>query len=327
MFASPREAPTGRGGERHATMASPFLWFALVSVIWGTTFAAARIAVQHVPPILLSGVRYLVVFALLAPTVGGLGRAFGRDLRARVLISGALAIAGTYGFLFWGIRTTPSGLAGLVNLSIIPVGLFGLAILTGEEKPSWRLAGALALGLAGLVIVYRARLGSGEADASGLSAIVVGTLSYCVGSVLARPLLRELDAMTLTAAHALIGGTLLTAASVMIEPVDAAALRAFAGWPVLLSLAFLTLAGTIVAYTLYLRLMVTWGTARAGLYAFVSPVVALVVGRLAFGEPIGLVEAAGAVLLLGAAALASFRRRPAAAATPPDPRPGSPSGS
>lgn len=290
-------------------MSRPVVWFALVSLIWGTTFAAARLAVQEVPPILLSGVRYIVVFALLAPAVRGLGRAFRRDVLGRVLLSGALAIAGTYGLLFWGIRSVPSGLAGLVNLSIIPVGLFSLAILTGEERFSFRLLGALALGIAGLVAIYWTRLGGGHADTAGLTAIVLGTLSYCVGSVVARPLLRDLDAMTLTCAHALVGGALLLLASVMIEPIGAATLSAFMGWRVALSLAFLTLAGTIVAYTLYLRLMIAWGTVRAGLYAFVSPIVALVVGHLAFDEPIGQVEIGGACLLLAAAAIATFRRK------------------
>lgn len=291
-------------------MSQPFVWFIVVSLIWGTTFAAARIGVQEVPPILLSGVRYLLVFALLAPWLRSLRTAFRHDLRLRTLVSGALAIAGTYGLLFWGIRSTPSGLAGLVNLSIIPIALYALAILTGEETPSWRLGGAIALGLGGLVAIYWTRLGSGGANVAGLSAIVIGTLSYCLGSVVARPLLRELDAMTLTGAHALVGGSLLMLASLVLERPDAAALRALADWRALGSLAFLAIAGTIVAYTLYLRLMVVWGTVRAGLYAFVSPVVALIVGKLAFEEPIGTVEIAGAGLLLAAAALATFRAKP-----------------
>jgi drug/metabolite transporter (DMT)-like permease len=84
---------------------------------------------------------------------------------------------------------------------------------------------------------------------------------------------------------------------------------ALSGWQVLASLGFLSVAGTIVAYTLYLRLMVVWGTVRAGLYAFVSPIVALVIGHLLFAEPIGPVEVAGAGLLLAASALATFRTR------------------
>lgn len=307
--------------------AGPVLSFVLVSVIWGTTFAAARIAVQEVPPLLVSALRYLLVFALLAPAAKGLARACRRDLLPRVLVSAALMIGLAYGLLFWGLRSTPSGLAGLVNLSVIPVGLSGLAILTGEERASWRLAGALALGLAGLLAIYWTRLGSGRIDLLGLTAIVVGSLCYCVGSVVARPLLRDLEAMTLTCLHALAGGLLLLAASVAIEAPDARAFEALAGWRVLLSLAFLSVAGTIVAYTLYLRLMVSWGTARAGLYAFVSPVVALVAGKLAFGEEIGPVEIGGACLLLAGAALATFRKdRPQGRPTRPDPRPGSPSG-
>lgn len=302
-------------------MTPPLLWFALVSLIWGVTFAAARIAVEAVPPVFLSGARYLLVFLLLAPLWPRLGRAFSGGRAWRIVLSGLFAIALTYGLLFYGIRTTPSGMAGLVNMAIIPVGLFGLSIATGDERPTFALAGALALGLLGLVVFFWTRLGAGGGSAGGLLAIVAGTLCYCIGSVLARPLLRDVDAMTLTAAHALTGGLALASASFAFEDVGVATFAALMQGRVAASLAFLAVAGTIVAYTLYLKLMVAWGTARAGLYAFVSPIVALVIGHLMFGEPIGLVEVAGAGLLLGASALATFRRREV---SPPDPRPGSP---
>lgn len=330
MVLGVRRLPSG-GGERHVvglgrgwdseggrgepavrgnSTLQPYLWFAIVSLVWGTTFAAARIAVQEVPPILLSGIRYLLVFLLLAPLWPRLARAFSPRLAIRTIASAVFAISATYGLLFWGIRTTPSGLAGLVNMAIIPVGLFGLGIATGEERPSWRLAAAIGLGLVGLVALFWTRLGAGGPAGAGLAAIVVGTLCYCIGSVLARPLLGEIDAMTLTAAHALVGGLVLVAVAVMAEDIGPGTLAAFGHWPVLLSLVFLSVAGTIVAYTLYLRLMVVWGTGRAGLYAFVSPIVALVVGHLAFGEPIGAVEIGGALMMLGASALATYRAKP-----------------
>jgi drug/metabolite transporter (DMT)-like permease len=290
-------------------MPRPLLWFAIVSLTWGATFAAARIAVQEVPPIFLSGLRYLLVLLLLAPLWPRLPLAFADGRAGRVVLSALLAITATYGLLFWGIRTTPSGMAGLVNMSIIPVGLFGLAIATGEERPSWRLAGSIALGLAGLLALFWTRLEGSGPSAAGLAAIVVGTLCYCLGSVVARPLLRDLDATVLTAAHALAGGLALLVIAFFVEEVGAPTLMALSGWQMLASLGFLSVAGTIVAYTLYLRLMVVWGTVRAGLYAFVSPIVALVIGHLLFAEPIGPVEVAGAGLLLAASALATFRTR------------------
>lgn len=290
-------------------MSKPLIWFAVVSLVWGSTFAAVRIALQDVPPVFLSGIRYLLVFLLLAPVWPKLRDAFADGRAVRLIVSALFAVTASYGLLFWGMRTTPSGMAGLVNMSIIPVGLFGLGILTGHERPSWRLAGAIALGLVGLVALFWSRLGAGDVSTMGLTAIVLGALAYCIGSVAARPLLRDMEPMTLTAAHALIGGLVLILASCALEDVGPATFLALASWRVALSLAFLSVVGTIVAYTLYLKLMVAWGTARAGLYAFVAPIVALAIGHVMFGETIGPIEITGACLLLVASALATSRSK------------------
>jgi drug/metabolite transporter (DMT)-like permease len=304
------------GGDER--MAKPFLWFAVVCLIWGSTFAAARIAVQDLPPLLLSGLRYLLVVTLLLVSSGRIADAFRRERVGRTILSGLLAITATYGLLFWGIRSTPSGIAGLVNMSIIPVGLFGMGIALGEERPSARLAVAIALGLVGLVALFWSRLGEGSGSVAGFAAIVAGTLCYCLGSVIARPLLRDLEPMVVTRAHALIGGTTLALLSVLFEDVPRSAWSALASPPVLASLVFLSVAGTIVAYTLYLRLMAVWGTTRAGLYAFVSPIVALVIGHHLFGEPIGWPEITGSVMLLAASALATSRNGDGRTVTPVD---------
>ncbi|TSE08689.1 EamA family transporter [Mesorhizobium intechi] len=77
-----------------------------------------------------------------------------------------------------------------------------------------------------------------------------------------------------------------------------------ASWPAIGSLLYLSILGTIVAYTLYLRLLKVWGTARAGLYAFISPIIALAAGAWLFGEVIGPAGIGGAILLLLAAGVA-----------------------
>jgi drug/metabolite transporter (DMT)-like permease len=125
--------------------------------------------------------------------------------------------------------------------------------------------------------------------------------------VLARPLLEDLTPMQLTAAQALVGAVGLAALSLLLEPVTPQTFHALLAPAPLAGLLFVVVAGTFVAYTIFLRLMREWGAARAGLYAFVSPVVALVLGAVVFGEPLTWRELTGAALMLLAAAIAVVR--------------------
>jgi drug/metabolite transporter (DMT)-like permease len=289
---------------------SNFALFGLMALIWGLTWAAIKIGLEAgVPPILLAGLRYLLTAGILAFWTHGAFSAFTEGRAPRVIVSALLTNAGTYGLLFWGMQTVPSGLSGLVNLALVPVLLFGLAVVLGEERPTWRHGLALALGCTGLFGLFWTRLAEQESgNGLGLAAIVAGTACYCVGSVVARPLIGPIKPLTLTAIHAVLGGAALIVVSFLLGEVSATPAATIDVVPAAASLLFLSLLGTIVAYTIYLRLLKKWGTARAGLYAFISPIVALAVGVWLFGEKVGAAEIGGAVLLLVAAGLALFRR-------------------
>jgi drug/metabolite transporter (DMT)-like permease len=79
---------------------------------------------------------------------------FGRDVAVRTVLTGLLINTGTYALLFWGIQFIDSGVAGLINLSLVPVGLFVLSVLIGDERPRWRHALALAFGAIGLCVLF-----------------------------------------------------------------------------------------------------------------------------------------------------------------------------
>src|SRR5207237_7225366 len=120
-----------------------------------------------------------------------------------------------------GMLFVASVVAGVINMSTIPVFLFGFAIFLGQERPSWRHAAALVLGAAGLVILFsnKASFGGSAAELWGAAAVVAGSLTYCLGSVLSRPLLDELSPIQLTAAQALVGAAGLAVLSLLLEPV------------------------------------------------------------------------------------------------------------
>ena len=104
-----------------------------------------------------------------------------------------------------------------------------------------------------------------------------------------------------------IGGIGLVFVSLALEPVDAETLARLLTWPVLPSLAFLIVGGSLIGFTVYVKLLRDWGAFRAGLYAFVSPAIAVLAGVLVLSEPFGPAEAFGALMMFGAAAIALKR--------------------
>jgi drug/metabolite transporter (DMT)-like permease len=160
-----------------------------MSLIWGGTWAAVKVGVTAVPPIFFAGLRYALVGALLAVLVRDFSAPFGRGFVGRTLLTGTLVNVGTYSLLFWGMQFVASGASGLINLSLIPVGLFGLWVLFGDDEPQWRHALALALGAVGLVVLFsnEATPGGEPHGAVGALAIVAATFCYCLGTVLSRP--------------------------------------------------------------------------------------------------------------------------------------------
>ena len=240
-----------------------------MSLIWGVTWIATKAGIAVVPPIFFGAVRYVLVSIVLVIAVRDVRKVFaGRALR--LIVTGTLVNTLTYAFIYWGMLFVASGVAGVINMSTIPVFLFGFAFLLGQEKPSWRHAAALALGALGLVILFsnKASFSGTAAELWGAAAVVAGSLTYCLGSVLARPLLDELTPFQLTAAQALVGAVGLAALSLLLEPVTPATFYALLAPAPLAGLLFVIVAGTFVAYNIFLRLMREWGAPRAAMTAF-----------------------------------------------------------
>jgi drug/metabolite transporter (DMT)-like permease len=202
------------------------------------------------------------------------------------------------------MQHTPSGVAAVVNLSMTPLALFVIGLALGAETFSKRKVIGVAVGLFGLLVLFWPELRSGkESEAAGLLALVSGTTVYSLASVLSRRWLAELDIVTMSGAVMLIGGIGLALLSVVMEPLSAATVRALLQPAPLASWLFLIVCGSIVAFTLYLYLLRVWGPTRAGLYAFVSPIVALIAGAVVLGERIEPIQGVGACILIAAAAI------------------------
>lgn len=288
--------------------------FAVLCCVWGLTFLPVRIATEHVPPILFAAARFVIAAVLMLGLAGREAWRVPRAVWPRLVWTGLLVNSLSYAFLFWGMAHAPSGLAAIVNMSTIPLyTLLATRVIEGQPITPAKLA-AIALGVAGLAFLFATRASGGMNSASGdpfeflgLVAVATGTLFYCVGAVLTRPLARQVPTQVLAGWQTVVGACGLILLSLPLERPGAAELAALLSRPVWPALGFVVLAGSIVGFRVYLVLLRDWGAFRAGLYAFVSPAIAVGAGVLALGEPFGWTEGLGAVLMFAAAAIAIRR--------------------
>ena len=205
-----------------------------------------------------------------------------------------------------------SGTAAVLEMGLTPVALLGFALAFGHERGTTRKFLAIAFGIVGLIILFGpGAVSAWTAEDAGAGQRLVGAVAvstaaiiYGLGSILSRPLLRKYSATSVAGLTTLLGGAMLLVASFAMEPGAGEALRgrwglaAWSGW------LFLVVFGSLVGYSIYMRLLRDLGASRAGMYAFVSPVIAVLLGAAILGEEITLVGVLGMSILLFSAWLA-----------------------
>jgi len=287
------------------TDAYPRTWkillaFAIIYFVWGSTFLAIRVGVAEVPPFLLAGMRFLAAGVVLFAWVRVKGTPFPtiREWGSATLLA-VLIFVMDYGLLFWAEQRVPSGIAA-VMMATIPVFMTLSEILIMKtQRLTVRLGGALLIGLAGVAVLVSRSASFGDApiDAIGAGALIVAAISWSVGSALTRKLPLAASKAMSSGAQMLAGGVLLTVTAGVLDEfrgfhAETVSLKAW------LSLAYLIVAGSIVAFTAYVWLIHHESPTRVGTYAYVNPVVAVVLGYLVGGESIGVRTIVGSVCVL-----------------------------
>jgi len=276
------------------------LAFAIIYFVWGSTFLAIRIGVREVPPFLLAGMRFLVaglvvyVWTRMRGTPSPTAREWGSASMLAILI-----FVFDYGFLFWAEKRVPSGIAA-VMMAMIPVFMaLGEIAFLRTQRLTMRLGFALLLGIAGVAVLvgHTVRLGEAPIDTTGACALLVAAVSWSVAASLSRKLALPAAKAMSSAAQMLAGGVLLlTAATLLGEFRGFHAQSVSQGaW---LALAYLIVAGSIIGFTAYVWLIHHESPTKVGTYAYVNPLVAVLVGYFLGGEAIGPRTIAGTLLVL-----------------------------
>ncbi len=284
--------------------------FAAVYLIWGSTYLAIRLAIDTLPPFSMAGFRFFLAGTLLygwmrlrraAPPV--------RIHWRSAAIVGGLMLLGGNGGVTWAEQSVPSGLAALL-IGTVPLWMVILeAMRPGGTRPTGRMGVGLALGLAGIfLLVGPVNLAGGEGvDPVGAGVLLVAALSWAGGSLYSRQAQLPAAPLLGTAMEMLAGGALLLLVGGLSGEwarLDLAAVSPRS----LLALGYLVLFGSLLGFTAYLWLLRNTTPARASTYAYINPMIAVLLGWAVLDELLTWQTLLGAAVVVSAVVLINTGR-------------------
>jgi drug/metabolite transporter (DMT)-like permease len=302
----------------HRATWKTLLAFAIIYFVWGSTFLAIRVGVREVPPFLYAAMRFLAAGGAIYLWMIAKGE---RSPRVRewlsVLLLAVLIFVLDYGLLFWAEQHVPSGIAA-VMMATIPVFMaLSEIIFLRTQTLTVRLALALLVGIAGVAVLMSRSLNLGGApiDTSGAIALIIGAISWAIASALTRKLPLPSSKVMSSGSQMLVGGVLLTITAAGLGEFSRfhpLAVSGGAWW----SLLYLVVFGSIIAFTAYVWLIHHESVTKVGTYAYVNPVVAVVIGYFWGGETLDRRTILGTLLVLVSVVVITTTRanKPAVAA-------------
>jgi drug/metabolite transporter (DMT)-like permease len=294
-------------------------WAALVVVyvFWGGTYLGIRVGVETIPPLLLAGVRYLIAGLILFPIAirGGTPQERAADHPSRAswvacAIVGLLLLLGGNGLVTVGERTVPSGFASLL-VATVPLWLLVMDAVLSRTWIGWLPLTGLVAGLVGVALL--AGLGdhtsASGASGTGIAIILFASVSWAAGTILTGRLkgLPQRPFVS-TAMQMIIGGAVMTALAAATGEFSSFHLSQVSvrSW---LALAYLIVPGSILALSAYgIAVRSSLPTSTVATYAYVNPVVAVILGTTILSEKLTPMMLLGGAFIIAAVALIVWRR-------------------
>jgi drug/metabolite transporter (DMT)-like permease len=288
------------------------LAFAAVYVIWGSTYLAIRFAIETLPPFLMAGVRFLIAGAILYAVARRSSPAPTKAQWKAAAIVGTLLLLGGNGGVVWAELRVPSGIAALM-VAMVPCWMVLLDwAWPGGRRPAPQVFLGVLLGLGGLfwLVGPDAVLGGNRVDPVGAGVLALASLAWAAGSIYSRHSPSTDSPLLGVGMQMLTGGTALMVFGLVVGDFgrfDPAAVSVRSG----LALLYLITFGAIVGYSAYMWLLRVSTPAKVSTYAYVNPIVAVVLGW-AFADEVlnARIGVAAAVIIAGVALITIARRRP-----------------
>jgi drug/metabolite transporter (DMT)-like permease len=284
--------------------------FASIYVIWGSTYLAIRYAVQTIPPFLMGGFRFVISGAALYAWARYRGAARPSRIHWRnAIIAGGFLLVGGNGAVVWAEQFVPSGMTALL-VSILP---FWLVIIEWVRPPRRRPAAAVLIGLIVgfigiIVLVGPGNLGGhGDVRPIGALVLILGSLSWAIGSFFSRDADLPASGLLTTGMEMLGGGALMLIVGILSGELSHFVIS-HVSMASAMGLLYLVTFGSLLGFTSYIWLLDKVSPARLGTYAYVNPIVAVLLGWAIAGERLSFRTAIAAAIVICAVALITTAR-------------------
>ena len=291
---------------QHVPRWKTLLAFGIIYFVWGATFFGIRVGVREVPPLLFCAMRFAAAGLLvyLWATAKKEQQPTARQWLSAFLLAFLIFVV-DYGLLFWAEQHVPSGIAAVILATIPAFMALSEIIILRTQRLTARLSVALLAGIAGVAVLMShsidlgklGKLGGTPIDTAGAVGLIIGAISWSIASALARKLPLPSSKVMSSGAQMLAGGAMLVAVSAARGEWHGFDLLAISGtaW---IALVYLVFAGSIAGFTAYVWLLHRESPTKVGTYAYVNPVVAVIIGYFLGGEPLGARTVLGGMFVL-----------------------------
>lgn len=277
-----------------------YIALVFVCIVWGTTYLALRVGVMHYPAFLFAGVRQvvsgiiLVMIALMANK--------NKDISAknilRQMLVGFLMLTVGNGCVTWGERTVPSGVAALI-CSAMPLFAVSFNLMSSQKEKFNTLIGVgMLLGTCGVALIFRQNLAalSDTGYLMGILAVLLATASWAMGSIVNKKNVNPVNPFFNSGLQLLFGGLFMLVISPAVDDLKHVELYNKEG---LLSLVYLIIFGSVLGYGAYMYCLSKLPVGIATIYAYINPLVAVVLGYFLLGEELNIYTALAFATIVG----------------------------
>jgi drug/metabolite transporter (DMT)-like permease len=272
-----------------AKQTKAYLALLFICITWGTTYLAIRVGVLHYPAFLFAGVRQFTAGLILMTIAIRLNKKtdFSRKNIFRQMLIGLLMLTVGNGFVTWGEKYVPSGISALI-CSMMPIFavLFNLAS-SKRDHFNLPIAIGMLLGICGVGLIFKNDIASltNKAYLSGIAAILIATASWALGSIINKKNIAPINAVLNSGMQLFFGGLFLLLSSPVVD--------SYAGFHLwyadsFFALCYLIVFGSVLAYAAYMFALSKLPIGISTIYAYINPLVAVILGYLVLSEPLNI---------------------------------------
>jgi drug/metabolite transporter (DMT)-like permease len=283
-----------------------YLAYLAVCILWGSTYLAIRIGVSEFPPTLFAGIRFLAAGALMFAFSVYKGLKLPKNFSETIKISivGLFLLFGGNGCVVWAETRVNSGVASLL-VATVPL-FMALIELVLPNRPRLNLKGWLGLliGFGGVALLVFPNSSGTSSDITGIILLLIGAFSWAMGSVYSKSFKASASIIPNIAIQMLAGGLGLSIAGVSFGELSKINVTSKG----IVAILYLIFFGSIIGYSCYVYILNKWPAAKAGTYAYVNPLVAVLLGAFILNEPFSIGVIMSTVVILGGVILVQISK-------------------